>query len=455
MFRLKTYILILLGTLFATTPVFAATTIDGHDAALTFLWIAAILFIAKISSFIEKFGQPAVLGELIVGVILGNLVLLGLGIFEPIKNSNLLAFMAEIGVVILLFQIGLESNISEMRKVGLRALIVALIGVVAPFAIGTFLIGPLFFGAESFNTHLFIGAALTATSVGITGRVFKDLGKINSQEAKIVLGASVIDDILGLIMLAVVSAIVITGSVHPSAIFLIIAKAVGFLAAAVIFGQTMSLKLTRFITKIQSGISAEFAIALSMGLFFAYLADLVGLAPIVGAFAAGLILDEVHFNNYFDNELAEEMKKVADTCEPKVHDNLLAKINKHSKKRIEDVIEPLGFFFTPIFFVITGMNVNLDVFSSQKTILIALIVTVLAIIGKLISGLAAGKVNKLIVGLGMVPRGEVGLIFAAVGQSLGVIDDELFSIIVLMVIITTLLTPVIISSIYQKYESLT
>jgi len=432
------------------TPALAAGSPESHETALTFLWIAIILFIAKIASLVEKIKQPAVLGELLVGIILGNLFLLGFNGFEPIKTNEMLTFMAEIGIVILLFQIGLHGNVSEMKKVGSQALMVALVGVIAPFVLGTYLIGPWFFGDAGWNTHLFIGAALTATSVGITGRVFQDLGKVNTQEAKIVLGASVLDDVFGLIMLAVVSAIVITGSINAAAIVLIILKALGFLATAVIFGQIMSKQLTRFMAKIQTSLSAEFAIALSTGLFFAYVADLVGLAPIIGAFAAGLILDEVHFDNHRNTTLMKDVKEAVQGADPAIKQKVDVTLEMHAKRRLEHAIEPLGFFFIPIFFVITGMSVDLSVFLNLSTIGIALIVTAVAIFGKIISGLAAGKSNRLIVGLGMVPRGEVGLIFAAVGQGLGVISDELFSILVIMVLITTLVTPIIISSIYSR-----
>ena len=427
MLKKKTYLLISLAILFAASPVMAAGTTDGPNIALTFLWIALILFIAKISSFVDRFGQPPVLGELIVGIMLGNLALIGFSGLEAMKSSEILTFLAEIGVVILLFQIGLESNIGDLRRVGVRAIMVALVGVIVPFVLGTFLIGPWFFAAENFSTHLFLGATLTATSVGITARVFKDLGKLNTKEAKIVLGASVIDDVLGLIMLAVVTGIVVTGSIDTASVVWIIFKAFGFLALAILFGQIMSRQLTKFMLKIQTDVSSEFAIALSMGLFFAYLADVVGLAPIIGAFAAGLILDEVKI------KIPEEVQKDSKT-----------------RKSIEEVIEPLGFFFVPIFFVVTGMSVNLDVFSSSSVVATALIITVIAIAGKIVAGLVAGKTNKMIVGLGMVPRGEVGLIFAAVGQGLGVISQEIFSIIVVMVIITTIITPVGISVLYNK-----
>ena len=165
----------------------------GHSIAIIFLWVAVILVLAKLVSLIERFGQPAVLGELVLGVILGNLVLVGVQWFEPIVENEIMQFIAEMGVVILLFQVGLETRIVEMQRVGLRAGLVAIIGVVLPFVLGTYLVGPLLLPGLSANTYLFLGAALTATSVGITARVFRDLGTLQSPESKIVLGAAVID----------------------------------------------------------------------------------------------------------------------------------------------------------------------------------------------------------------------------------------------------------------------
>jgi len=180
----------------------------AHQVSKTFLWICIIIMCAKLSNVVERFGQPAVLGELIVGILLGNLYLIGITFFEAAKQDAIIAFMAQVGVILLLFLTGLESDLHEMRRVGMRALLVALVGVLAPMALGIYVVGPFLLPGLSFNTYLFIGATLTATSVGITARVFQDLGKIKTPEAQIVLGAAVIDDVLGLMLLAIVSAIV-------------------------------------------------------------------------------------------------------------------------------------------------------------------------------------------------------------------------------------------------------
>ncbi len=427
----------------------------GHgEFAVTFLWIAVILILAKVSSLIERWGQPAVLGELIMGVVLGNLALLGWHLFEPIKTNEIIKFLSELGVVILLFQIGLESNIQEMKRVGARAFSVAIIGVVAPFVLGAYVVGPWLLPDLSTTAHLFLGAALTATSVGITARVFQDLGKLKMKEAQIVLGAAVIDDVLGLIILAVVSAIATVGAVSLGMIGWITAKAILFLVGAIVLGQLFAKVISKFFSKIHTGVAMKFTIVVSFGLIFAFLAALIGLAPIIGAFAAGLILDPVHFRYFKDphvvNDVKEAVKELGEESRKKVQHA----INHHAHRHIEDLIEPLGHFLIPIFFIVTGMAVQLETMFDPSILLIALIITVIAFIGKYISGWGAGKgVNKSLIGFGMVPRGEVGLIFAAIGKELGVVNEQVFSIIIVMVILTTLLTPPVLTWLLKRVKS--
>ncbi len=424
----------------------------GHNPAMTFLWIAVILIMAKLSSFIEKIGQPSVLGELLIGLVMGNLVLLGIHVFEPIKQDSIITFLSELGVVILLFQIGLESNIHQMKKVGLRAFLVAVIGVVAPFILGTYVIGPLLLPGLSNNAYLFLGAALTATSVGITARVFQDLKKLHLPEAQIVLGAAVIDDVLGLIILAIVSAIATVGGVSLGMISWITAKAILFLVGAIVIGQILAPRLGKLFAKIQTGAGMKFTLALSFGLVFAFLAQKIGLASIVGAFAAGLILDPVHFSYFKDPGVVNDVKEAAKDLSGTNKEKILKALEPHAERHIEDLIQPIGLMLIPLFFVVTGMNVKLETMFDGKILIAALIITAIAFFGKIISGLAAGKVNRWLVGFGMVPRGEVGLIFAMIGKSLNVISDEIFSMIIVMVILTTLLTPPILTYLLKKQK---
>ncbi len=445
----------LITSLFLGSFVFASENSGGtgHSAAYTFLWIAVILIMAKISSLVEKIGQPSVLGELVIGVIMGNLALLGIMIFEPIKQDSIITFLSELGVVILLFQIGLESNIQKMKQVGLRAFLVACVGVVVPFVLGAYIVGPWILPGLSSNAYLFIGAALTATSVGITARVFQDLKKLHIPEAQIVLGAAVIDDVLGLIILAIVSAIATVGGVSLGMIGWITAKAILFLVGSIVIGQLLAPQLGKLFAKIHTGVGMKFTLAISFGLIISFLAQKIGLAPIVGAFAAGLVLDPVHFSYFKDPHIVADVKEATANLNTEDKAKVLHAIEPHSERHVEDLIQPIGMFLIPIFFVVTGMNVKLETMFNLPILLTALAITATAFVGKIVSGLAAGKVNKYIVGFGMIPRGEVGLIFAMIGKSLNIINDEIFSIIIIMVILSTLLTPPILTYLLKRHKT--
>lgn len=418
----------------------------------TLLLIAVILLAARLSSVVERLGQPPVLGEMLAGVVMGNLALLGVTVFEPIRHNEVIAFLAELGVVILLFQVGLVSNVREMQRVGGRALAVACVGVVVPFALATYLVGPLLLPGLSFNAYLFLGATLTATSVGITARVFRDLGALQWREAQIVLGAAVIDDVLGLIILAVVSAIVTVGSVSAGDVSLILLKAVGFLAAAVFLGQLAAPRLGRSLSRIHTGTGMKFTLALCFGLICAYFAELIGLAPIVGAFAAGLVLDPVHFESFDSPQIVDELRE--ELAQHRLLDvgRVEAIMRRHSDRHVEDIVEPLGHMLSPIFFVLTGMSVRLETLFNPGVVLVALGLTVVAFAGKVVAGLVAGRVNRQIVGWGMVPRGEVGLIFAATGRALGIVDERTFSVIVVVILLSTLLTPPILTAVIRRSQ---
>jgi len=457
--RFRHFIVPLVTVCVVFIPWFAFASGDGGEAgghghafiAQTFFWLAVLLLLSKLGSLVERVGQPAVLGEIVMGVILGNLVLLNIPWFKDVASNDLLYFLSEFGVVLLLFRIGLESNIAEMKKVGVMAFLVAIIGVILPFALGTWVVGPWLFPDAESVTHLFLGAALTATSVGITARVFQDLRKLSTKEAKVVLGAAVIDDILGLLILAVVSAIATEGHVSGGALAIIIAKAFGFLAAAILIGQYVAKYVGLFLSKIHSGIAMKMAFTIAFALIVAYLAALVGLAPIVGAFAAGLVLDPVHFKAFRSQKSMKEITEALAECGGR--EKAMCVIEKHKEKHVEDLVDNIGHIFIPLFFIYTGLQVDLSVLFDLNIVLLALAVTAVAFIGKILAGLGCYKgTNKWIVGFGMIPRGEVGLIFANVGKQLGVVDDKLFAIVVVMVIVTTLATPPVLTFLLKRQK---
>ena len=425
---------------------------NGLNTGMDFLWIAIIILTAKLSNLVERFGQPAVLGELLVGIILGNMALTGFNFFEPIRQDVVIRFLAEIGVVILLFQVGLESNIRRMLKVGPRAFLVAIVGVITPFLLGTVVVGPLFLPDLSFNAHLFVGAILTATSVGITARVFHDLGQLKTPEAQIILGAAVVDDVIGLAILAVVKAMTESGKVSLMNIGWITAKAVLFLGGAVFLGQLLAPRLGRLFSKINPGIGMKLILAVSFGLIFAYFAELIGLAAIVGAFAAGLVLEPVHFRHFDAPSVVSDINESIAQASPEVRKNVSNVLESLARNHIKELIQPLGYFLVPIFFVLTGMEVRIETLFNVRILILALAVSVAAFGGKIISGFAVGGVRKWIIGWGMVPRCEVGLIFAAMGKALGIFPDDIFSMMVIVIMFTTILPPPILNALLKRQD---
>lgn len=416
------------------------------------LWLAIILMSARLfAPLAEKIGFPAVLGELLLGVALGNLSLLGIQFFDTIAHDPIIAFMAELGVIVLMLQIGLETRLADLVKVGGRAAGVGVVGIVTPFVLGAFMAGPWLLPGLGTNAYLFLGATLAATSVGITGRVFRDLGRLDAPEARIVLGAAVIDDVLGLVILAVVSGLVQAGSVSLGEVTSIIINAVLFLVGSIVIGRTLAPHSSRWLAQIDKGQSMLFAQVLATGLFLAWLAHLAGLAPIIGAFAAGLLFEPVFFKTFETPVIVREVEALLPSGAHTLAERLRQALTHHASHQHEHMLEPIGYFFVPVFFVLTGMQVDLSTLANPATVAVALGVTAAAVAGKLLAGFAAGRgARASVVGWGMVPRGEVGLIFAMVGKQLGVISEAMFSVIVIMVILTTLMAPPALTMLLRK-----
>jgi len=468
-------ILLLFGRCVLPAASFVSSGELSHADPVVPILIASIFITlgAALGGLLMKWlKQPAVLGELLVGLLAGNLgyhfgnptltvlregdklsqiassALTGpysLGeaaskILPPGPHTELIAnllsgpqgqsyisiyafidVVSRLAILVLLFVVGLEISLVEMKRVGKYASYVAVVGIVLPMLLGMGTM-KLLHPSSELARDLFIGGILTATSVGITARVLRDLGRENTEEAHVILGAAVIDDVLCLIVLAVVSGLAVTGRISIVSIAKTTGKAALFLVASLGIGIWLTPKLVRRLTTF--GVSnLKLLFGVSFALLLAWLANVAELATIVGAFAAGVIL-----NGFFDREVGG--------------------VSLH------ELLSPIESLIVPLFFVWMGIQVKLEAMASKDVILAGLALTIVAIVGKVASGWACPPtMNRLAVGFGMMPRGEVGLIFAGIGKGIGVVNEGLFSAVILLVMITTVLAPVLLRATLGPQDS--
>jgi Kef-type K+ transport system membrane component KefB len=423
--------LVLAGVLLSLITVYLAAKIGGELCA--------------------RINLPPVLGELIGGVIVGvsalHLIVFPEGAGETSSvlmswvekttdlgaegllsvfrgESEVVSILAELGVIILLFEIGLESDLKELIRVGPQAAVVAIIGVVVPFALGTTGLIALF------NTPtipaVFAGAALTATSIGITAKVLAELQRLSSREGQIIIGAAVLDDVLGIIVLAVVASLAKTGEIEITNVIILIVSAAAFLIGAIFVGRLLSPLFVGLVDQMKT--RGELIItSLIFAFVLSYIAATIQLEAILGAFAAGLILAET---------------------------------SKH--KELEEQIVPIADMLVPVFFVTVGARTDVSVLNpldpaNREGLIIASFLVIVAIIGKIVTGFAVfgqGGINKLAIGIGMIPRGEVGLVFAGVGSASGVLSESLEAAIIVMVILTTFLAPPLLRIVFKDSDAI-
>mgnify|MGYP002777078653 CR=1 FL=1 len=419
-------------------------TVEAEDSPIILSGVLLTLVVVYLASkfgaeLAKKLDFPPVLGELVAGVIVGvsalHLVIFPEGgltasdsllmnalqslnaltpeamnrIFE--SQSEVVSVLAEIGVIILLFEIGLESDLRQLKEVGIQATVVACVGVAAPFAAGT--VGLMTLFHVSAIPAIFAGAALTATSIGITSKVLSELGQLKSKEGQIIVGAAVIDDVLGIIVLAVVASLAKTGEIDVTNVVYLIVSATAFLIGAILLGGVFNKTFVSIVDRLKTRGNIVIP-AFIFAFFMAFLGNAIHLEAILGAFAAGLVLDETDARNELD-----------------------------------ELIKPIADLLVPIFFVTVGARADLGVLNptvpeNRAGLLIAVFLMVVAIAGKLVTGWAVfGQpgINRVAIGVGMIPRGEVGLVFAGIGSASGILDKPLEVSIIIMVILTTFLAP--------------
>ncbi len=424
----------------------APIILSGVLMSLVIIYLAS-----KVGSEIAKrLDLPPVLGELVAGLIVGvsalRLIIFPEGGFEASDSlvmstlqalnqltpeavnsifdsqSEVISVLAELGVIVLLFEIGLESNLRELKEVGVQAIAVAFVGVAAPFAAGT--IGLMYFFNVAAIPAIFAGAALTATSIGITSKVLAEIGQLKSKEGQIIVGAAVIDDVLGIIVLAVVASLAKTGEVDIKNVFILLISAIAFLFGSILLGGIFNKTFVAIVEKIKTRGNIVIP-AFIFAYLMAFIGNAIHLEAILGAFAAGLVLDETDARNELD-----------------------------------ELIKPVADLLVPIFFVTVGARADLSVLNpmipeNRSGLLIAGFLLLVAIAGKVITGwvvFGQPNINRLAIGIGMVPRGEVGLVFAGIGTASGAIDKPLEVAIIIMVILTTFLAPPFLRIAFGKQE---
>ena len=390
-----------------------------HHASDILLTLFIVFIAAQIGAEIaQRIRMPGVVGEIAAGAIIGP-SLLGLITPEQIAVGTPLDVLAEIGVVLLLFSVGLETRLDDLKKVGKSALLVGVLGVIVPFVLGS-----LWAHGSGFDwiKSMFVAAAFVATSAGITARVLQELGVLKHVESRVILGAAVIDDILAMLLLGVVSSLQAGGELNLEALLLTLLSAVGFIAVIGWGGTHVMRRRSSWLDKPASAHSAlTLVLALCLGL--AFLSTRFGLAAIIGAFLAGMIASETR-----------------------------------QREDLEHKTLPLLVLLTPFFFVITGAKINIAELASWSALGMLAMATLIAVVSKLIGGylgaFSLGHRSALIVGFGMVPRGEVGVVIAALGLAAGVFSERIYAVIVAMSLLTAVITPPILSLLLRRREEL-
>jgi len=386
-----------------------------HETAMILLSVFVIFVAAQVGAEIaQRLKLPGVVGEIVAGCLIGP-SMLGWLKTEQIAQGTPLDVLSEVGVVLLLFAVGLETRLDDLKKVGRSAFLVGVLGVIVPFVLGT-----LWAHAEGFDwtKSLFVAAAFVATSAGITARVLQELGALQRIESRVILGAAVIDDILAMLLLGVVTSLQAGGGVQVGALVLVLAQATGFVAIIGWVGTRVARRKGHWIERPVNPLS-PLTITLALCLGLAFLSTEFGLAAIIGAFLAGMI--------------ASETRK---------------------REELEHQTQPLLAFLTPFFFVITGAKIDVGVFASGAALWMLLVVTFIAVISKLAGGflgaMSLGRRGATIVGVGMVPRGEVGVVIASLGLAGGVFSNEIYAVIVAMSLLTSVITPPVLAALLRR-----
>lgn len=419
---------------------------NDTSASVVLFWIFAFIFLSRSLSIVKKIGIPIIVAEILTGIILGDIHLLGVHVFQDAENNPIIKFLAEFGAIILMFEIGLDSKLSELKlnfKVGF---VVAAVGSIFTFLTG-YLVSKYLIQDSTTQLNLLMGIITAATATGISARTFKDMKIIKSKEVKIILVSSIIDELISIFCFGIISGLILENSINLLHIAATTTQLVAFFAFAAIFGQWITPFVTHWSTKIHAGINMKIGVLFGVCFFFSWIAYIMGLATVLGAFIAGLILDQVYFRSFSKSNFLINLRKVAsDIDDAKTRYHLVNLIEKQEKRTLEELLKPFAHIFTPLFFIYIGLMLNIEDLLKPNTLLITLILLCASFIGRILSGytLQHKGLNKLIIGLGMTPIGEAGLIFAVFGKNAGLISAPILSAIVATLVISSIITPIFI-----------
>lgn len=418
------------------------------------LWLAIVLLLGKLSGAVERFGQAAVLGELIVGLLLGNATLVGITFLEPMKTDAIIGALSRLGTVILFFQAGLVSDFRVLLKLWKKSLTLAILGIIFSI-IMMYIALPFLIPGQPLFVYIFLSVALSPTGTGVTARVLQDLGKLNIKEAQLILSSGAIDNIICFILLAILTAFQ-TGGISHTAIGMLLAKVIILLIAIVLFCVYLLPVITKKLAEIYPSRSLKFALAFGITLLFSYLAHSVGISPIIGAFMAGIAMSPIYFTSFkpapYILSLQELILQNGHGVSPLLNEKYKKHINEAKERDLEDMLSAPAFLLVAVFFVVTGMGVPLSLFTNIQIVQSAVVILLLAFASKFLASRMIGQKIISVVGAGMAPRGVTTLVFATAGKNFKILSPDLYALIVLTVMLTTFVTPIMLSWIVKRNE---
>jgi Kef-type K+ transport system membrane component KefB len=429
------------------------SALSGYDPVVL-LWLVIFIFLSRSLSIVKKFGLPLVVGEILSGVILGELHVFGINLFVNAENDPVIRFLAEFGAIILMFEIGLDSKFSDLKHNFRSGIKMAISGTILTFSSG-FLIAKFLIPNPTLSLELLLGVITAATATGISAKTFKEMGIIKSKEVQVVLVASILDELVSIFCFGIISNMILESAFNLTTFSISTIQAIGFFVFAAIFGNWITPILTKWSIKIHAGINMKIGVLLTVCFLFSWVAHKLGLATVVGAFVGGLILDQIYFKSFSQSNFFHQLNFLkSQVADSQLKYQFTQLIEKQEKRNLEELLKPISHVFVPIFFIYIGFLIDIHKLFDPLTLLITLALLLASFLGRIISGylIRGKKMNKLVLGLGMTPIGEAGLIFAVFGKVSGVINDTVLSAIVAAVVIAAILTPILINFAIKRYN---